>query len=210
MEISSPLVKAGKDTNFIFEVVGNVTPSVMDEFNAYSMDFQSKFRVLSHHSCDIRYVSMESSIFEGNLRLIDGHLPQICAYILEESYSSGINKVSDLLSLLAMHNPCGYNLSMGHPFYTYKFKKFLIACALGMHPTSVWFGTADVTDSFDITRENGQILHYSPLNQNEFEDYLINNTKLEIACDSRYEFGSIYTYHGNYYIKLNLQIDFIK
>lgn len=47
-------------------------------------------------------------------------------------------------------------------------------------------------------------------NKNEFEDYLLNNTKLETASSSRHGFGEIYEKNGSVYIKLNLQIRFIK
>ncbi|NBV92655.1 MAG: HpaII family restriction endonuclease, partial [Flavobacteriia bacterium] len=43
-----------------------------------------------------------------------------------------------------------------------------------------------------------------------FEDYLVANTKLDTASTTRHEFGAIYQEQGAYYIKLNLQIRFIK
>ena len=61
-----------------------------------------------------------------------------------------------------------------------------------------------------IVREDGEILCYHLFNRNEFETYLINNTKFETASTSRHEFGSIYKDNGKYYIKLNLQVRFIK
>ena len=97
-----------------------------------------------------------------------------------------------------------------HPFYEYKFKKFLAECALGMLPSKVWDGTADATGGYIIVREDGEILCYHLFNRNEFETYLINNTKFETASTSRHEFGSIYKDNGKYYIKLNLQVRFIK
>ena len=61
-----------------------------------------------------------------------------------------------------------------------------------------------------IVREDGEVLCYHLFNRNEFETYLINNTKFETASTSRHEFGSIYKDNGKYYIKLNLQVRFIK
>ncbi|MBE6786434.1 MAG: HpaII family restriction endonuclease, partial [Ruminococcaceae bacterium] len=40
--------------------------------------------------------------------------------------------------------------------------------------------------------------------------YLVNNTKFETASTSRHQFGDIYKENGKYYIKLNLQVRFIK
>lgn len=206
----STLVNAGKTTNFVFEVTGNVNDDVMNDFNTCSKKFKDRFEVLDTNKCDIQYHSMDNDIFESNLQLIDGDLPRICAYMLKEYYSSGINTVKNSLNSLNEHNPLEYDLSKGHPFYEYKFKKFLAECALGMLPSKVWDGTADATGGYIIVREDGEVLCYHLFNRNEFETYLINNTKFETASTSRHEFGSIYKENGKYFIKLNLQVRFIK
>lgn len=206
----STLVNAGKTTNFIFEITGNINDIVMNTFNTCSKKFKDKFKILSDNSCDIKYSSMENSVFESNLQLIDGDLPKICAYMLKDFYSSGTNPISNSLKLLTSYNPIGYDLSKGHPFYEYKFKKFLAECALGMLPSKVWDGTVDATGGYIIVREDGEVLCYHLFNRNEFEIYLINNTKFETASTSRHAFGFIYKENNKYYIKLNLQIRFIK
>lgn len=120
----STLVNAGKTTNFVFEVTGNIDDAVAQEFNTCSKKFKDRFEVLAQNNCDISYHSMENDVFESNLQLIDGDLPKICGYMLKEYYSSGINTVKSSLESLSVHNPIGYDLSKGHPFYEYKFKKF--------------------------------------------------------------------------------------
>lgn len=182
----------------------------MNEFNTCSKKFKDRFEVLNNNSCDIKYDSMENNMFKSNLLLIDGDLPKICAYMLKEYYSSGINTVRNSLDLLNEHNPLNYDLSKGHPFYEYKFKKLLAECALGMLPSKVWDGTADATGGYIIVREDGEVLCYHLFNRNEFEIYLINNTKFETASTSRHGFGGIYKEDDKYYLKLNLQVRFIK
>ena len=206
----STLINAGKTTNFIYEITGNINDDIMNEFNTCSKKFKDRFEVLNNNSCDIKYASMENDMFKSNLLLIDGDLPKICAYMLKEYYSSGINTVRNSLDLLNEHNPLNYDLSKGHPFYEYKFKKLLAECALGMLPSKVWDGTADATGGYIIVREDGEVLCYHLFNRNEFEIYLINNTKFETASTSRHGFGSIYNENGKYYLKLNLQVRFIK
>ncbi len=206
----STLVNAGKTTNFIFEVTGNINDDVMNDFNSRSLKFKDRFEKLGNNGCEIEYRSMGNGIFESNLLLIDGDLPKICAYMLKEYYSSGVSSVEDSFELLNIHNPNEYDLSNGHPFYEYKFKKFLADCALGMLPSKVWDGTADATGGYIVVREDGEVLCYHLFNRNEFETYLIKNTKFETASTSRHGFGSIYKEDGRYYIKLNLQIRFIK
>lgn len=206
----STLINAGKTTNFVFEVTGEINDDVQNDFNSCSKKFRDRFALLTRCNCDIKYCSIDNCIFEGNLKLIDGDLPEICAYMLKEYYSLGINSVKNSLEFLNVHNPIRYDLSKGHPFYEYKFKKFLTECALGMLPSKVWEGTADATGGYIIVREDGEVLCYHLFNRNEFETYLVNNTKFETASTSRFDFGSIYKENEKYYLKLNLQIRFIK
>ncbi len=206
----STLINAGKTTNFIYEVTGPIDNAVMDDFNTCSRKFKDKFDVLDQNGCDIEYVGMENSVFEGNLMLIDGDLPEICGYMLKSYYGSGLNKVTDSLNNITENNPLQYNLSNGHPFYSYKFKRLLSECALGMLPAKAWDGIADATGGYIIVREDGEVLCYHLFNHNEFENYLLQNTKFETASTSRHQFGTIYKENGKYYIKLNLQIRFIK
>ena len=66
-----------------------------------------------------------------------------------------------------------------------------------MLPSKVWDGTADATGGYIIVREDGEVLCYHLF-------------KFETASTSRHEFGSIYKENGKYYVKLNLQVRFIK
>ena len=182
----------------------------MNDFNTCSKNFSKKFEVLKEKNCDIEYYSMENEMFESNLLLIDGDLPKICAEMLKLYYSAGIRLIRESLDALYESNPMKYDLSKGHPFYEYKFKKLLSECALGMLPSKVWDGTADATGGYIIVREDGEVLCYHLFNRNEFEGYLIDNTKFETGSTSRHDFGSIYKTNGEYFLKLNLQVRFIK
>lgn len=206
----STLINAGRTTNFIYEVTGPMTDAIMNNFNTCSKLFKNRFAVLDANKCDISYYGMENDTFENNLLLLDGNLPEICAEMLKAFFSLGITTVKDAISHLNTTNPLKYNLSKGHPFYSYKFKKLLTECALGMLPSKTWDGTADATGGYIIVREDGEVLCYHLFNRNEFENYLLNNTKFETGSTSRHEFGSIYKDNGKYYLKLNLQVRFIK
>lgn len=205
----STLINAGKTTNFVYEVAGAITDEVMNSFNAYSK-FKEKMSYLESAGCELGYAGMANEVFENNLLLIDGDLPEICANLLVEYYSTGTSKVEEALDVIVQENPLGYNLSKGHPFYQYKFKKFLTESALGMLPSKAWDGTADATGGYIIVREDGEVLCYHLFNRNEFENYLLKNTKFETASTSRHQFGSIYKENDKYYLNLNLQVRFIK
>lgn len=206
----STLINAGKTTNFIYKITGNMTDEIMDKFNKCSRLFKDRFSVLNSNNCDIVYSSMENEVFENNLLLIDGDLPKICAYMLKAYFSSDVTTVEAALEKIEVSNPLHYNLTNGHPFYRYKFKKMLTECALGMLPSRVWDGTADATGGYIIVREDGEVLCYHLFNRNEFENYLIKNTKFETASTKKHEFGKIFKDNGKFFIKLNLQVRFIK
>ena len=207
---ASTLINAGKTTNFLYEVVGNINDSVADGFNTCSKKFKDKFEYLQSQDCHLNFVKVDNGIFESNLLLLDGSLPEICAYMLIDYYSNGVNKIDVSLTNISERNPLNFNLVNGQPFYEYKFKKLLTECALGMLPSTPWNGKADATGGYIIVKEDGEVLCYHLFNRNEFENYLLKNTKFETASTSRHQFGDIYKENGKYFIKLNLQVRFIK
>lgn len=205
----STLINAGKTTNFIYEVTGNINDSTAAEFNSYSR-FKERFDVLKNAGCSLVYKDTANSVFKNNLILIDGDLPKITADLLIAYYSDGYTNIVSAVDKITEENPLDYNLESNHPFYSYKFKKLLSECALGMTPSKVWNGTADATGGYIIVREDGEVLCYHLFNRNEFDNYLLKNTRFETASTSRHEFGTIYKENDKYYIKLNLQVRFIK
>ena len=125
-------------------------------------------------------------------------------------YTSDFSKTLDIVNNISRNNPLNYNLETNHPFYIYKIKRFLTDIALGMMPSKVWTGHLDATGGYLVVKENGEVLCYHIYNRNEFEDYLLYNTKFETGSSRRHDFGSIYKYENQYYFKMNLQIRFIK
>jgi len=209
----STLLNAGKTTNFIFKISNlQLSESEIEKINL--IDSRSKImdRINSvlQTKGDFEFIKTERQIFSNNLILIDSKLPEILSQIVYEFYSSDKSSVADLVEEIATKNPLDFDISNEHQFYEYKIKRFLTDIALGMMPSKVWTGQYDATGGYLIVKENGDVLCYHIYNRNEFEDYLINNTKLDTASSSRHEFGKIYSKNGELYFKLNLQIRFIK
>jgi type II restriction enzyme len=142
------------------------------------------------------------------MKLIDSNLPIIVSKILDYYFSIGINKTVDLVDKLTEENPCNFNLNFGHSFYNYKIKAFLTDIALGLQPSTMWSGLYDATGGYIVVKENGDILCYHIYNWNEFQDYLLKNTKLESASSTRHDYGVVYKNNNKFFIKLNLQIRF--
>lgn len=209
---ASTLLNAGRTTNFIFKIENsNITEEEIHIIN--NIETRSKvkdrFEKIKSHSGNLLFVKTESIIFGNNLILIDSYLPKILSEILLLYYSTGFSKTKDLVNEVSRINPLGYNFESNHPFYSYKIKRFLTDIALGMMPSKVWTGELEATGGYLIVKDDGNILCYHIYNRNEFEDYLLNNTKFETASSNRHHFGKIYSVNDELYFNLNLQIRFL-
>lgn len=209
----STLLNAGKTTNFIYEVEG-LDPLTVDVEAVNQIQTRSKIkdRILKIEELGGRLVfkQTERGVFQNNLILIDSLLPQIISTILLKYYSESRSLLSELVKAIELINPQEFDLSHSHQFYSYKIKRFLSDIALGMMPSKVWTGELDATGGYLVVRDDGEIICYHIYNRNDFESYLLNNTKLETPSSSRHGFGEIYEDEGKLFFKLNLQIRFIK
>ena len=206
----STLINASSATNFVFEVCGPMDEGKAQHFNDNNKHFQESIKWLYDSGCQLKFTKVDNNVFNNNLMLIDSLLPAMISSCLMSYYTSSKSSSNDILSIVTEQNPLGYDLSGHHPFYHYKFKKLLSECALGMIPSKVWSGYADATGGYIVVREDGEVLCYHLFNRNEFENYLLNNTKFETGSKKKHGFGNIYRDGERYYIKLNLQVRFIK
>lgn len=208
----STLLNAGKPTNFIYQIQGfNPTKSAIEKINAIDSRSKIKDRLeeIKNAGGKLKFISLEHDIFKNNLILIDSLLPNILAEVVYSFFTTKNTTVKDLVEDISKRNPLKYDTQFSHSFYEYKIKRFLTDVALGMTPAKVWTGQYDATGGYLVIKENGDVLCYHIYNRNHFEDYLFNNTKLETASSTRYEFGKIYFANELFHFKLNLQIRFI-
>lgn len=208
----STLLNAGKTTNFIYQI-SRFKGSYADIIRINSIDSRSKIKdrleEVKKLGGKLKFLSLEQDIFKNNLVLIDSLLPNILAEVIKQFFTSNLSTLSALTEEISSKNPLGYDTQFSHSFYEYKIKRFLTDVALGMMPSKVWGGLYDATGGYLIVKEDGEIICYHIYNRNQFEDYLLQNTKLETASSTRHEFGKVHTKDGNFYFKLNLQIRFI-
>lgn len=214
----STLLNAGKTTNFIFKIEGQLKEVEIKRINSMtvkrgqkeSADIRGRVKAIYLNNCKLNFYRPERQIFSNNLILIDSRLPEILAQIVYEYYSSNESSILTLVARTTSKNPLKFDVSNEHEFYEYKIKRFLTDIALGMMPSKVWAGQYDATGGYLIVKKDGDILCYHIYNRNNFENYLINNTKLETASSTRHEFGELYKENGELFFKLNLQIRFMK
>lgn len=206
---ASTLLNPGKTTNFTYLINGDISDTLMNEFNCYDGTIRESLNFLMNKGCSFQFIGMDNDIFKNNLLLIDSDLPKIAAYMLLEYYVNGFNEILQGLTQLKKKNPLQYD-NTNHPFYEYKFKKLLTESAVGMLPNTIWTGKADTTGGYIIVREDGEVLCYHLYNRNQFEDYLLKNTKFDTPSRTRYNFAKVYKENNLFCIKLNMQIRFIK
>tara|TARA_R110002050_G_scaffold300786_1_gene472704 strand:+ start:41245 stop:41916 length:672 start_codon:yes stop_codon:yes gene_type:complete len=200
-------------TNYIFEINRlSLTKKEVEKINAINTRSKIKDRIkfIIDRGGELKFNGTERQIYSNNLVLIDSLLPEITAWLVFYFFTSNDSKMVDLVSNLEKLNPLNFDITNKYHFYTYKMKRFLTAVALGMMPDKVWNGEYDSMGGYLIEKENDDVLSNHIYNKNEFENYLINNTKLDTASSSRHGFGEVYLEEDQLFIKLNLQIRFIK
>lgn len=199
----STLLNAGKTTNLIFRIENsNLNESDIEQINSIKTrsKIKEKIEIITNNGGYFEFVGTEKQIFSNNLVLIDSLLPQILSEIVFNFYTSNHSKISDLIDSIEKSNPLNFDTTDKHQYYTYKIKRFLTDIALGMMPSKVWAGEYDATGGYLVVKEDGEVLCYHIYNKNEFENYLINNTKLDTASSSRHSFGDIYQEDNKFFL----------
>ena len=208
----STLLNAGKTTNFIYKIVQNHSDFIREANEIYKVsggknhtNVRGRISKIIEENGTLEYRNINNQIFEDNLVLIDSNMDRIIAETLLYFYKDGISNCNEMVEKLEQENPLNYgNVNA----YRYKFKKFLTAVALGMKPATVWDGLDEATGGYIVVTKEGNVLAYHIYNRNYFEEYLLNNTKYEIASTSRNDFGEVYSENDEDFIKLNLQVRF--
>lgn len=207
----STLLNPGKTTNFVFRICGKpFSPDEIQEINDIQTGSKIRDRLsaIEKKGRSLQFHDVSNQNFKLNLKMIDTVMPEIVAEMLLHFYRGQGNSIDALLKKIKEANPLGFDLTLEHPLYAYKVKSLLTDIALGMTPAKLWKGRYDATGGYIIVKSDGDLVCYHIYNRNEFQQYLLDNTRLDTPSTTRYDFGSIYTRDGQQYINLNLQIRF--
>lgn len=203
---SPSILNASGATNFKY-IIDGLTDEAIENINSIGTRSKIRDRINAiKGSGSIKFVKACNSIFSGNLMMIDSMMEDIISFMLLEYYENNIKSCADIVTKLESIDPLGYDRE---GIYRYKVKKFLCSIALGLMPSKKWDGLDEANGGYIIVKESGEVLAYHLYNRNMFENYLLNNTRLETPSSSRHGFGSIYKEDGKAWINLNLQIRFI-
>lgn len=200
------LLNASKQTNFTYKV-SNFNGSLQD---VNSIDGRSKIRDRLQFILDnggaFEFSKVNSETFTTNLMMVDTVLPKILSEILLQFYLGRGTAVKDLSEIDGIGSEYGLNkTSVG-----FKVKTLLRAIALGMVPSQEWDTYLSSYGGYIVVKNDGALVCYHLYNDDQFKDYLFENTKFETPSTSRHDFGYLHEKDGELYFDLNIQIRFIK
>lgn len=229
----STLFNASADnTNFVFEVTGNVDDDVMNEFNNIfnyrnktnketgekeikpEVAMGDRMRYLKTKGCNLCYEKMCVENAERNLVLSGGaEMPVIIANMLRAYYFIGEGKVENSSLLYALEtviedNVAGYGFGNTESMYYRKLGTLLYDMFTGMRLSKAWDGRSSVNGGYIIAKNDGEVLAYHSCMADEFKDFLIEQLGFESPSATRHRYLEMYKEDNRYFLKLNLQVRF--
>ncbi len=212
-KLGSPatLLNASGATNFIYKITG-LDERKIKKINSIKTKSKIRDRLFAIREAggSFTFHDMDSDVFKRNLRKIDTFMPEILSEVILAYFSDKGSTFPELLQNLHDEDFQILNIQLSTEDYEYKIKSLLNNAALGMVPASPWDGTLRAHGGVIIVREDGELVCYHLYNAEAFRNYLFNNTRMESPSATRHGYGSIYKEKGDFFIKLNLQIRFIK
>jgi type II restriction enzyme len=207
----STLLNASKATNFNFKIHGvNLSNDDIKEINSISPSRDKVIKrvdAIKRKSGFFVFDKIDNTTFRNNLIMLDSDLPTIIANLLLEQLNTGISTLKELVDIITMKNPMGYDTTQSSPFYVYKMKQLLTSAALGMMPASAWNGRYDANGGYLVVKSDGEIVCYHFYDRNRFEDYLFANAYLERSSTTRHEYATIIKEtDGSFSFKINFQV----
>jgi type II restriction enzyme len=207
---ASTLLNSGLTTNFVYEIKG--FKGDVSIVNAIETRAQIRDRIseIKKQGGILEFVGVSNEQFGFNMKMIDTVLPEFIAQMLLDYFSNTHRTVADLTKELSENKSMKKKFGLSLINYEYKIKNFLDAIALGMVPSKPWDGFSKAHGGYIVVKENGDVVCYHLYNRDEFRSYLFENTKLDTPSTTKFSFGKIYIENDKKYIKLNLQIRFLK
>lgn len=204
----STLFNASGATNFTYKLVGHkLSDNEIDVFHGYKY-FKDKFDYLASLGTSVEFVQTDNEILDFNLKMVMTEMPKIFANMIYYYYKDKVYLISELTDIVAEENII--DTLDNKVLLRHKVKELLTNIALGMVPGTMWTGDYEATGGYIIVKDDGDVVCYHIYNHNAFKNYMFANTRFDTPSKSKHGFGSIYEVDGQQYLKLNVQIRFVK
>ena len=197
---ASTLLNASGSTNFIFKLISGKQD--LPELKKGAV--KANVSKLLEEGYEFQFVRIDSENFQNNLELIDSGMPNYLSKLLLDFYGSKASNVSDVSNIAF---PSSDPKSAQRIF---KVKQFLGAVAMGLRPNGFWDGDVTKFKGLIVVKVDGDVVFYYLYNLTDFQEFLFESVKFEVASTTRHKFGEIFSIAGEQFIKLNLQIRFIR
>lgn len=224
----STLFNASKDnTNFCFELTGNMNDTVMNQVNSlftpkhkkdgtvkYNIAVADRIKELKNAGVMINFAKQIEENAERNIVLSGGtEMPSVVAFILKNYYwehngETAHSSFSEAIQYVVDQNPAGYAFSDIESIYRSKIGKLLYDMFTGMRLAKPWDGRSNVSGGYIVVKDDGDVLAYHTTLADEFKDFLVEKLGLETPSSSRHNAMQIYKEDDRYYINFNLQVRF--
>lgn len=189
---SATLLNCGPGTNYLFEIE-NCSDEDMLKLNSLDSIREKLKHIKESDHLRIRSIgssvvtpkgknSVSGPVFDYNLEHVDSNFPRVIPEMLlslhgyydDEPKSRNIPDVVDAISKI---NPLGLR-STSSPYVT-MFKNLLFSAFSGLTATTLWDGKRRVTGGYLDVSENGNILYFRALSDDQFLTYLYNSTCID-------------------------------
>lgn len=204
----STLFNASGATNFTYKLVGHKLTDIEIKLFNDIKKFKEKFDYLKELSTQVEFFKVDNEILDFNLKMVTSEMPIIFAEMIRNYYCGKTSRISELIDLVADENII--HMIDNKIYLRHKIKELLTNIALGMVPAKIWTGDYEATGGYIIVKDDGDIVCYHIYNQNSFRNYMLSNTKFDTPSQSRHGFGFVYEENGDQFLKLNVQIRFVK
>lgn len=226
IDAASTLFNAsGDNTNFEYELVGNIDDDVMNRFNALYKEVIRKGKVcrdvatsdrmnyLKFCGIDVKFTNAVKQTTQQNLIRCGGfETPLLVAELLKYYYynKSGTDtSVNEAIKHLADSDAVGYGFGDLYDTYHLKVANLLYAMFTGLRFSKPWNGKSDVSGGYIVVKRDGDVVAFHSCIADEFKDFLVDKLRFEAPSCGRHDYMSIYKKpNGKYYLKFALQFRF--
>ena len=201
---SSTLLNASRATNFIYKINPPIDISKRKIPVFEPGKVRSNVRNLIEMGYDLEFQRIHNTNFQENLELLDSQMPIYIAEVLKNFYSSQPSKFKEVVENTFQQSQTRSAQKI------FKMKQLLGAIAMGLRPSDAWDGDVTHFKGLIVVKTDGDVVFYYLYNLTNFQEFLYNNVRFEVPSTSRHDFGTPYEENGEMFLKLNLQIRFIR
>ncbi len=196
-----------ENTNFRFEIVGNPEALKCLESEVDFSEISTQLNYLKNCNLSLVPLGAKSKAFQENLAFFGERFDVYLGSLMLGSYLAqfkprGISENAEFAG-----ESLGARIKEAK---VYALKAFLRAAALGMTSKKPWQGRSETYGGYLILNQDYSVTSVGIQNDDDFRQYLYDQTIFESPSRTRHKYGHWYLENGTWYLDLNLQIRFRK